>query len=379
MGWANKFGAGVDYAIAGRGPMVGRELEWNKVEVKVLQKRVEFYMNDKLMYTAFDTKYREGPIRVGYGCRTFHFKDFMIYTDQQPTSAPTVSPTNNPTNNPTKSPTASPTMSPTERCDANNCMNWSCADWCECYDESDLSIYENHEECQDDNDDTCICFENKEHDLNGERHRKINYNQDAVDAGTAKLIKGTNIHAATKQHHYQEAGATTTNLCPTPAAFDSSKTYPVFQNSVDNYYNYCNYMVSENCLEMCQGAERGRCRDECERYEAEPAKKEVAAPVEFVGCYSTGLIPGWSPWSCDANADTFYYKCNRLRGTHDAMVEECANTCRSRGATQFDIHDRTACFCGTANNVASVSPPITDLYSPRCMNYLYRLNPPATT
>merc|ERR1712072_726202 len=42
---------------------------------------------------------------------------------------------------PTKNPTASPTLSPTERCDANNCMNWSCLDWCECY------------------DDTCICFE----------------------------------------------------------------------------------------------------------------------------------------------------------------------------------------------------------------------------
>jgi len=43
--------------------------------------------------------------------------------------------------------------------------------------------------------------------LNGERHRKINYNQDAVDAGTAKKIAGTEIHMATKQNHYQEAGA----------------------------------------------------------------------------------------------------------------------------------------------------------------------------
>jgi hypothetical protein len=57
--------------------------------------------------------------------------------------------------------------------------------------------------CQDDNDDTCICFENDEHDLNGERHRKINYNQDAVDAGTATMIEGTKIHTATKQNHYE--------------------------------------------------------------------------------------------------------------------------------------------------------------------------------
>jgi hypothetical protein len=124
-----------------------------------------------------------------------------------PTASPTESPTKNPTESPTKNPTASPTLSPTERCDANNCMNWSCLDWCECYDESDLATYESHESCQDDNDDTCICFDKEEHDLNGERHRKINYNQDAVDAGTAKMIQGTEIHMATKQNHFQEAGA----------------------------------------------------------------------------------------------------------------------------------------------------------------------------
>jgi len=54
----------------------------------------------------------------------------------KPTKNPTKSPTKNPTESPTKNPTASPTLSPTERCDANNCMNWSCLDWCECYDES---------------------------------------------------------------------------------------------------------------------------------------------------------------------------------------------------------------------------------------------------
>merc|ERR1711912_134671 len=91
-----------------------------------------------------------------------------------------------PTASPTASPTANPTMSPTARCNANNCMNWNCVDWCECYDESDVPIYESHVECQDDSDDTCICFENDENELYGERHRKINYNQDAVDAGTAK-------------------------------------------------------------------------------------------------------------------------------------------------------------------------------------------------
>jgi len=199
--WAHQFGAGVDGAIGGRGSMQGRELEWNTVKVTVHEKRVEYYLNGNLMYTAYDTQYQEGTIRMGYGCRTFHFKDFVITTDQQPTSAPTESPTKNPTESPTKNPTESPTKSPTERCAADNCMNWSCADWCECYDESKLDVYNSYPECQDDNDDTCICFDKEESEMYGERHRKINYNQDAVDAGTAKMIKGTNVHVATKQNH----------------------------------------------------------------------------------------------------------------------------------------------------------------------------------
>jgi hypothetical protein len=74
-----------------------------------------------------------------------------------------------------------------------------------CYDDSEeaKSVYESHPECQDDNDDTCICFDKEEHELLGERHRKINYNQDAVDAGTAKMIEGTNVHTATKQNHFE--------------------------------------------------------------------------------------------------------------------------------------------------------------------------------
>jgi hypothetical protein len=121
-----------------------------------------------------------------------------LWVQQVKTDAPTKSPT-------TKTPTSHPTESPTERCNANNCMNWSCVDWCECFDKADEPTYQSYAGCQDDNDDTCICFENDEHDLNGERHRKINYNQDAVDAGTATMIEGTEIHTATKQNHYQEA------------------------------------------------------------------------------------------------------------------------------------------------------------------------------
>merc|ERR1719421_1633521 len=118
------------------------------------------------------------------------------------TKSPTESPTDSPTKSPTDSPTKSPTESPTERCNANNCMNWACSDWCECYDENAVDIYNSHQGCMDDNEDTCICFEEQAHERYGERHRKINYNQDNVDADLRELIEGTDIHTATKQHHY---------------------------------------------------------------------------------------------------------------------------------------------------------------------------------
>jgi len=62
-------------------------------------------------------------------------------------------------------------------------MNWDCADWCECYDEEDLETYESHTGCQDDNDDTCVCFQeegdefSKQIHENTVRHDKIHYRQ----------------------------------------------------------------------------------------------------------------------------------------------------------------------------------------------------------
>merc|ERR1712072_1234662 len=114
----------------------------------------------------------------------------LTTASSRPRTRPSPRPRNRPSPRPRTRPR--PPLSPTERCDANNCMNWSCLDWCECYDEAQVSVYESHTECQ---------VDNEESEAYGERHRKINYNQDAVDAGTAKMIKGTNVHVATKQHH----------------------------------------------------------------------------------------------------------------------------------------------------------------------------------
>jgi hypothetical protein len=102
---------------------------------------------------------------------------------KQPTEKPTDSPTKSPTKKPTMTPTSHPTESPTEKCNADNCMTWSCADWCECYDETAVDTYESHAGCQDDNDDTCICFQEetdnfaKKVDAGTARHDKMHYRQ----------------------------------------------------------------------------------------------------------------------------------------------------------------------------------------------------------
>jgi hypothetical protein len=70
-------------------------------------------------------------------------------------------------------------------------------------------------------------------------------------------------------HHRRLCPCTTTvPSCPTPAEFSSSTTYPVHagSGSSDNYWNYCNYMVTATCGDMCADATRGRCSDECDRH-----------------------------------------------------------------------------------------------------------------
>jgi hypothetical protein len=57
--------------------------------------------------------------------------------------------------------------------------------------------------------------------------------------------------------------ANSSPACPTPAAFDAGTSYPVHNGSGDNYYNYCNYMVTSGCTDMCTGALAGACRNEC--------------------------------------------------------------------------------------------------------------------
>jgi len=53
--------------------------------------------------------------------------------------------------------------------------------------------------------------------------------------------------------------------CPTPAAYDSAMNY--IGDSSDNYYNYCNYMVTAECGEMCKDESlKSACADECSKH-----------------------------------------------------------------------------------------------------------------
>jgi hypothetical protein len=72
-----------------------------------------------------------------------------------PTAPPTLAPTTSPT---TKAPTM-PTYVGKPECNPNNCADWDCAGWCECYDEMYIDLYEQHDACKDDGDDSCSCDE----------------------------------------------------------------------------------------------------------------------------------------------------------------------------------------------------------------------------
>jgi hypothetical protein len=73
--------------------------------------------------------------------------------------------------------------------------------------------------------------------------------------------------------------------CPTPAEYSSSTTYPEFiyesggknltdcddydydyDSSYCNQKDYCNYMVTADCGDMCADASRGCCSDQCDKF-----------------------------------------------------------------------------------------------------------------
>jgi hypothetical protein len=67
--------------------------------------------------------------------------------------------------------------------------------------------------------------------------------------------------------------------CPTPVAYNWENPTQYSGSSSDNYYNYCNYMVTADCGDMCADATRGRCSDECDKH-----THNIATPPPVLQC-----------------------------------------------------------------------------------------------
>lgn len=57
---------------------------------------------------------------------------------------------------------------------------------------------------------------------------------------------------------------TNSSICPTPVPYQNGVIYP--GNSDDQYLNYCEYMVTTDCLSMCFEESRSSCSNECDKY-----------------------------------------------------------------------------------------------------------------
>eukprot|EP01043_Picozoa_sp_COSAG02_P078114 COSAG02_NODE_17429_length_1004_cov_1.649724_1_plen_211_part_01 len=133
------------------------------------------------------------------------------------------------------------------------------------------------------------------------------------------------------------------------------------------------------CGESASNCEGGCGGVWCTHASTDTSSDATGAPASFVGCWSDNLIPGWTPYSCDDGATTYYTGCSRMAGTHSERVAQCAQLCAELGYNQFDIHDTSACFCGAASNVASTHPTFEteiEAIAAGCMNFVYTIASP---
>jgi hypothetical protein len=117
--WGNQFGFGVDKNVKGYAYVTNHD--WHKITIEATETKVLAYYQGVLQATLEDTTYMRGKIRIGYNCRNFAYKNFILNGGVDRHSAtPTVSPTSSPSIAPTTSeqptifPTLSPSVSPTK-------------------------------------------------------------------------------------------------------------------------------------------------------------------------------------------------------------------------------------------------------------------------
>jgi len=120
--WGNRFGFALNTAtVAASAFGYTSDYDWHKITIEAGEYQIRAYYDDVLQKILYDTTYMSGKIRIGYNCRDYAYRNFILYTPTAlPTEVPTIPPTEvptlpptSPTALPTEVPTISPTVSPT--------------------------------------------------------------------------------------------------------------------------------------------------------------------------------------------------------------------------------------------------------------------------
>jgi len=121
--WAKYFGFGVDATLYKYGYTYGDD--WHRLSLELTETHVRAWYDGSLQGSLYDTKYKRGKIRVGFNCRNYVYRNFVlneeIVTESvdlgktvSPTSSPSIAPTTKePSMIPSTPPTVSPSVSPT--------------------------------------------------------------------------------------------------------------------------------------------------------------------------------------------------------------------------------------------------------------------------
>jgi len=124
MDWPlNRLSFGVDRTFKSYAKITDHD--WHTVTIVATETQVSAYYEGELQATLNDTTYMSGKIRIGYNCRNFAYKNFMLNggvdtlrPSVPPTSSPSIAPTTLvPSKTPTISPTLSPSVTPTNAVD----------------------------------------------------------------------------------------------------------------------------------------------------------------------------------------------------------------------------------------------------------------------
>merc|ERR1711865_1250748 len=153
--------------------------------------------------------------------------------------------------------------------------------------------------------------------------------------------------------------------CPTPAKFKSSTKYPVYAKSSDNYWNYCNLMVTAECGDMCADATRNRCRNECNKHThnmASTTSGSTSSAASSSGGWSSDTSSGSSTTSgstpsCNTNEDCSK-RCNEIGS--DSETTCALMKCQSIGDAKFCAKGSSSSGSSTTSASGSTSGSAPD-------------------